>query len=250
MFLLLSNDDGYASAGMRALVEVMEGAVERLIVMAPESNCSGVSHALTLTRPLTVQTHGNAIYSVNGTPADCVRVAVGGYFDEVPDMVISGINCGANLGDDVLYSGTVAAAFEGRYLKFPALAISNVAHRPKHLADTAQIVLDLFSFFKKNPLTGTTLLNINIPDLPRAEIRGIRVTRLGQCRQERPLEKMINPRQEECYWIGANKGGFLADEGSDFAAIEQGFVSITPLQFDVTHDDQLEAVKHWLEPMR
>lgn len=250
MFLLLSNDDGYLSQGLRLMADALLPEVSRLAVMAPDRDCSGASHSLTLQRPLSVTRHDEVIHSVDGTPSDCVNLALGGYFDQPPQMVISGINRGANLGDDVMYSGTVAAAFEGRHLGLPAIAVSSNAHHPRYLADAAQIVLDLFRHLRTHPLPANTLLNVNIPDLPYAEIKGFRTTILGTRTQPGALLETKDPRGRVMYWIGPP--GDIADDGeeTDFHAVSHGYVSVTPLQFDLTHHRQLADMRSWLEDIR
>ncbi|MDO4777645.1 MAG: 5'/3'-nucleotidase SurE [Cardiobacteriaceae bacterium] len=247
MFLLLSNDDGYLSPGLRVMADVLRDQVGRLVVMAPDRDCSGASHSLTLKRPLAVHAHADGFYSVDGTPSDCVHLAVSGFFDERPQMVISGINRGANLGDDVMYSGTVAAAFEGRHLGLPAIAVSNVAHDPAHWESSAHVVLDLFRHVRQYPLAPNTLLNVNIPDLPYNEIRGFRTTTLGRRMEAMPLVETVNPRNKKLYWIGRAGEAAEGDEDTDFRAVEQGYVSVTPLQFNLTDFDQLGDVTQWLE---
>ena len=169
MLILLSNDDGYLAPGLQALASALRSYADRVLIMAPDRNMSGASHSLTLSRPLSVQTHGNDVFSVDGTPSDCVHLALNGYFEHKVDMVVSGINRGANLGDDVMYSGTVAAAYEGRNLGFPAVAVSNVSHCPQHFADSALLVVDLLKRLQKHTLPQGTFLNVNIP-----RVRGLK----------------------------------------------------------------------------
>lgn len=247
MFLLLSNDDGYLSQGLRLMAKRLKKEVPRLAVMAPDRDCSGASHSLTLTRPLNVHHHGDGIYSVDGTPSDCVNIALTGYFDQSPDMVISGINRGANLGDDVMYSGTVAAAFEGRHLGLPAIAVSNVAHTPKHLDSSVRIVCDLFHYLQRHPLSANTLLNVNIPDCPYEKIRGMKTTVLGRRSRSGPLIEAKNPRGEVLYWIGPAGSAEDSGQETDFHAVNDGYVSITPLQFDLSHYAQVNDIKEWIK---
>lgn len=247
MFLLLSNDDGYLSPGLQAMADALRDQVARLAVMAPDRDCSGASHSLTLTRPLNVSDHGGGVFSVDGTPSDCVHLAVSGFFDERPHMVMSGINRGANLGDDVLYSGTVAAAFEGRHLGLPAIAVSNVAHNPKHWQASAQVVRDLFAHIRAHPLPSSMFLNVNIPDLPYAGIRGFRSTVLGRRAEPGGLVETLSPRDKKLFWIGRSGDALDGGEGTDFLAVEQGFVSVTPLQFNLTDFDKQGDVAQWLE---
>lgn len=246
MLLLLSNDDGYLAPGLQALAAALRAHAERVMIMAPDRNMSGASHSLTLSRPLSVQAHGNDVFSVDGTPADCVHLALNGYFEHKADMVISGINRGANLGDDVIYSGTVAAAYEGRNLGFPAMAVSNVARRPQHFADSALIVVDLLKRLQKHALPQGAFLNVNIPDLPYAEIKGFKTTVLGRRLSAQPAQGAKSPRGDEYLWVGAFGMADDAQADTDFAAVAEGFVSVTPLQFDLSHRAQLAAVECWL----
>ncbi|UJF24721.1 5'/3'-nucleotidase SurE [Suttonella sp. R2A3] len=247
MFLLLSNDDGYLSPGLRLMADALLGEVERLVVMAPDRDCSGASHSLTLKRPLNVNEHDGIIYSVDGTPSDCVYLGVGGYFDAKPDMVISGINRGANLGDDVMYSGTVAAAFEGRHLGLPAIAVSCDSHKPEHFADAAKVVVDLFRHLREHPLPADTLLNVNIPDRAYGDIKGFRTTVLGQRDAPESLIETHDPRGRKLFWIGPPGKVSAGGEETDFHAVANGYVSVTPLQFDLTRHRQMHDVQQWLE---
>lgn len=247
MFLLLSNDDGYLSRGLRLMAQALAPEVERMVVMAPDRDCSGASHSLTLSRPLSVTAHDDVIHSVDGTPSDCVNLALSGYFDQQPEMVISGINRGANLGDDVMYSGTVAAAFEGRHLGLPAIAVSSVSHHPEHLDAAVQIVVDLFRHLRIHPLPANTLLNVNIPDRAYDDIRGFRTTILGTRTQPGALVEIKDPRARTMYWIGPPGDIDDNSEETDFHAVSEGYVSLTPLQFDLTHHRQLTDLRRWLE---
>lgn len=246
MFILLSNDDGYLAPGINALAAAIRDQASRLAIMAPDRNMSGASHSLTLTRPLCVRSHGADIYSVEGTPSDCVHLAVSGYFDYRPDIVLSGINQGANLGDDVMYSGTVAAAFEGRHLGLPAIAFSNTAANPQHYDASAHAAADLLTRLRRYHLPAGTLLNVNIPDLPYEQIRGYKTTVLGKRRPSQPPVAAHSPRGHTYYWIGASGSAHDPEPNSDFAAIEQGYISITPLMFDLTHHAQLDDICDWL----
>lgn len=247
MFLLLSNDDGYLALGILALAEALRPLVSRLVVMAPDRNMSGASHSLSLTRPLFIHDHGHDVYSVEGTPSDCVHLALTGYFDAMPDMVISGINQGANMGDDVMYSGTVAAAFAGRHLGLPAIAISNVSHQPQYYQTSAQVAVALLEKIRKHPLPAGTLLNVNVPDVPYEDIRGFKTTVLGSRYPSQPLVKVQNPRGQDFYWIGRFGEPKEVSEHTDFYAVGEGFVSVTPLQFDLSHHHQLDTLRSWLE---
>ena len=247
MFLLLSNDDGYLSPGLRLLADGLRSETTRLAVIAPDRDCSGASHSLTLKRPLSITEHGDNIWSVDGTPSDCVHLAMTGYLDTRPDLVISGINHGANMGEDVHYSGTVAAAFEGHNLGLPAIAVSVAAHNPTHLGSAVKIVTDLYRHLRESPLPKNLFLNINIPDLAYKDIKGIRATVLGARHPAGPLQQTQNPRNKTLYWIGSAGARADSTDNTDFHAVEAGYISITPLQFDLTAHDQLHDLAAWLE---
>lgn len=249
MKILISNDDGVYAPGIRAL-EAELATIAETLVIAPDRNRSGASNSLTLTRPLVVKELDNGYYSVEGTPTDCVHLALTGLFDEHFDLVVSGINNGANLGDDVLYSGTVAAAMEGRYLGLPALAISQVGENIQHYDTGAQITKKIVSNLHKHNLPKQTILNVNIPDLPMDKIRGFQVTRLGTRHNAAPMIKTLDPRGRLTYWIGPPGLEAEAGPGTDFHAVSNGYVSITPLQLDLTHYklfDEVAAVVSELE---
>ncbi|WP_355661763.1 5'/3'-nucleotidase SurE [Halomonas salifodinae] len=242
--LLLSNDDGVHAPGLRALHDALTG-MARLRVVAPDRDKSGASNSLTLTRPLSLSALDNGFYSVDGTPADCVYLGVSDLWEETPDLVISGINHGANLGDDVLYSGTVAAAMEGRNLGMTAIAMSLVGRR--HFETAGRVAASLVNAADTLSLPPRSLLNVNVPDRPWSEIQGFKVTRLGfRGPAARPL-RVEDPRGRERYWIAAV--GESADDGpdTDFAAVEAGYVSITPLQTDLTRHAALADVRGWLD---
>ncbi|MDF9435308.1 5'/3'-nucleotidase SurE [Chromohalobacter israelensis] len=244
--LLLSNDDGVHAPGLRALHDALDRH-GRLRVVAPDRDKSGASNSLTLTRPLSLTALDNGFYSVDGTPADCVYLGVNGVWDEKPDLVISGINHGGNLGDDVLYSGTVAAAMEGRNLGMAAIAISLCGER---YFDTAgRVAATLVGAAESLSLPPRSLLNVNVPDVPWEEIQGVRVTRMGYRGPATEPMRVRDPRGRERYWIAA--AGDNADDGedTDFAAIEAGFVSITPLQTDLTRHAALDDVRNWLDAL-
>lgn len=245
MRILLSNDDGYFSPGISLLAEVLAPLAE-VTVVAPERDRSGSSNSLTLDRPLTVRRAQGRVYYVNGTPTDCVHLAVTGLLKPLPDIVISGINHGANMGDDTIYSGTVAAATEGFLLGIPSIAISLVAEGGDHFRTAGRIAVELVSRFQKRPLDEPVLLNVNVPDAEYGQLRGFQVTRLGRRHKAEPVVKSKTPRGETVYWIGAAGGAQDAGEGTDFHAIANNRVSITPLQVDLTRYSQLEAVSAWL----
>jgi len=246
MRILLSNDDGYFAPGLAALAQAL-GTVAEVTVVAPERDRSGASNSLTLDRPLTLRKSSSGFYYVNGTPTDCVHLAVTGWLPQLPDMVISGINHGANMGDDTIYSGTVAAATEGFLLGIPSIAISLAGVTMGHYATAAQVALDLVERYRKQPLPQAMLLNVNVPDLPYTELKSVETTRLGKRHKAEPVVKAESPRGEIVYWVGAAGGAQDAGEGTDFHAVAQGRVSITPLQVDLTHFDQVDSIKQWMQ---
>jgi 5'-nucleotidase len=245
MRILLSNDDGYFAPGIAALAQALAQVAE-VTVVAPERDRSGASNSLTLDRPLSLRRAANGFYFVNGTPSDCVHLAVTGMFDELPDMVISGINHGANMGDDTIYSGTVAAATEGYLLGIPSFAISLVSRGATDFSVAAQVALELVARFVREPIREPVLLNVNVPDVPRDQLGGLRVTRLGRRHKAEPVVRSTTPRNDTVYWVGAAGGAADAGEGTDFQAVANGLVSITPLQIDLTHTAQIGAVAGWL----
>ena len=245
MRILVANDDGYLAPGLAALADRMRNLGE-VFVIAPESNHSGASNSLTLNRPLTVREASNGFLYVNGTPTDCVHIALTGLLDERPDLVVSGINNGQNMGDDTIYSGTVAAAMEGYLFGVPSIAFSHVEKGHAHLDAAAQVAADLVARFIRGPLKGPILLNVNIPNRPHDELGGIRVTRLGKRHHSEPVIRAADPQGEPIYWIGAAGVAKDAGPGTDFHAVENGHVSITPLQIDLTHCGQIEPVEQWL----
>lgn len=246
MRILVSNDDGVMAPGIRILANEL-AAIAEIDVVAPDRNRSGASNSLTLTRPLRARQMENGYYSVEGTPTDCVHLALTGFLDPMADMVVSGINDGANLGDDVLYSGTVAAAMEGRYLGLPAIAVSMVGENISHYQTAAIIAKKLVMRLSNSRLPAQTILNVNVPDLPIDEIKGIKVTRLGTRHCAEPLMKEYDPRGRPIYWIGPPGIEADAGEGTDFYAINTGYVSITPLHLDMTHYKILDQLSNWLE---
>lgn len=245
MKILVSNDDGVHAEGIRALSEALAACGE-VIVVAPDRNRSGASHSLTLEVPLRVTRIAETGYhAVKGTPTDCVHLAVNELVRPEPDMVVAGINHGANLGDDVIYSGTVAAATEGRHLGFPSLAISLVGKT--HFATAAHYAAQLVRGMMVHPLPADQILNVNVPDLPLDQIKGIRVTRLGNRHRAESVICSEDPRGQPIYWIGPPGSQQDAGEGTDFAAIEQGYVSITPLTIDMTAYSSLAGLGAWLD---
>jgi len=246
MRILLSNDDGYFAPGLACLAEVLS-AIADIIVVAPERDRSGASNSLTLDRPLNLHKAHNGFYYVNGTPTDCVHLAVTGMLDTLPDMVVSGINAGANMGDDTIYSGTVAAATEGFLLGIPSLAVSLTSVFSGNFSTAARVAADTVQRFKDNKFNEPILLNINVPDVAYEQLQGIEVTRLGRRHKAEAVVKSQSPRGETVYWVGAAGLAQDAGEGTDFFAIQHNRVSLTPLQIDLTRYGQLDAVKQWLK---
>ncbi len=247
MNILVSNDDGYQAHGILCLVKMLE-KFANVTVVAPDRNRSGASNSLTLEYPLRVQQAENGFFYVNGTPTDCVHLAITGLLDTLPDIVVSGINAGANLGDDVIYSGTVAAAMEGRFLGLPALAISLASFNPQYYQTATRIVESILTRLQANllPLPVDTILNINIPDSPWETLKGMQATRLGRRHRAAPAIKVEDPYGYPVYWIGPAGPEQDAGPGTDFYAINQGFVSITPLHVDLTRHSALISTAEWL----
>ena len=246
MRILLSNDDGYLAPGLAQLAASLDDLAE-IIVVAPERNRSGASNSLTLDLPLHLSKAANGFMYVSGTPTDCVHLAVTGLLEQQPDMVVSGINLGANMGDDTIYSGTVAAATEGYLLGVPSIAISLGSFEGRNFATAGRVASELVSRFSETPFAEPILLNVNVPDIPYEELRGIQVTRLGRRHKAEPAVKSVSPRGETLYWIGAAGPAADAGEGTDFHAVEHGWVSVTPLQIDLTHAAQMSEVRRWLD---
>jgi 5'-nucleotidase len=249
MHILLSNDDGYEAPGIVCLARHL-ASIARVTVVAPDRNRSGASNSLTLDNPIRATTLPNGFIRVDGTPTDCVHLAITGLLEREPDIVISGINTGANLGDDVLYSGTVAAAMEGRFLGLPAMAVSLLGHDPQHYDTAAQVVCQLLGSLADAPMPLDTILNINVPDLPLSAVAGMQTTCLGHRHKSEPVIKMLDPRGREIYWVGPPGEEQQAGPGTDFHAVRQGFVSITPLHVDLTRHTALSELSYWLEGVR
>ncbi len=246
MHILLSNDDGYRAPGLGAMAAAL-AETDTVTVVAPERDRSGSSNSLTLERPLRVHRADNGFYFVNGTPTDCVHLAITGLLDQEPDMVVSGINSGANMGDDVLYSGTVAAAMEGRFLGLPAIAVSMTSYDPQHYATGVRAIADLIERLRNQPLQQTSILNVNVPDIPWEQVRGFRITRLGNRHKSEGVIRQTDPRGDPMYWVGPPGAAQDAGEGTDFHAVEHNFISITPLQIDLTRYDSLHTLEEWLD---
>lgn len=251
MHILVSNDDGYLAEGIRHLNQALS-PLARTTVFAPDRNRSGASNSLTLDVPLRVHQAGEGVhYVTGGTPTDCVHIAISGYFDAEFDLVCSGINDGANLGDDTLYSGTVAAAIEGRFLGLPTVAFS-LCMEPesgRHFATAARVAHALIARLLESPLERGMTLNVNVPDIPYAELRGIRATRLGGRHRSKPIVPTQDPKGRTVYWIGPAGDGQDAGEGTDFHAIAGHYVSVTPLQTDLTRHGSLPTLVDWLRPL-
>jgi len=248
MNILLSNDDGWRADGLRALEAALEG-LGRLTLVAPDRNRSAASNSLTIDMPIRIVERDGHRYAVNGTPTDCVHLAISGLFKEEHQLVVSGINDGANLGDDVLYSGTVAAAMEGRFLGLPSVAISLVhdGGTERHFASAARIARDIVSRLISSPLQDVSVLNVNVPNLPFEQLQGVQVTRLGVRHRAQPVVRGTDPRGRSVYWVGAPGDGQDAGPGTDFYAVQHGFVSVTPLQVDLTRNSALLPLDVWLQ---
>jgi len=245
MHILLSNDDGYLAQGLCALAEGLSEFAD-ISVVAPDKNRSAASNSLTLEMPLRAHLMPNGFIKVDGTPTDCVHLAITGLLEHEPDIVFAGINHGANLGDDVIYSGTVAAATEGRFLGLPAVALSMVSSEPQYFASAVKAAKIILQQLLDKPLAKDILLNVNVPDLPWEKIKGFQSTRLGQRHKAEPVIKNQDPRGHDIYWVGPPGAEQDAGPGTDFYAISQGYISVTPLQLDLTRYDALEALKEWL----
>lgn len=246
MRILLSNDDGYFAPGLALLAQALSSVAE-VTVVAPERDRSGASNSLTLDRPLSLRKAPNGFFYVNGTPTDCVHLAVTGMLEQLPDMVVSGINHGANMGDDTIYSGTVAAATEGFLLGIPAIAVSLAGVSMGHYTTAANIALELVQRYSKQVFSQPMLLNVNVPDVPQAELQGIEITRLGKRHKAEPVLKTESPRGDTVYWVGAAGGAQDAGPGTDFHAVANRRVSITPLQIDLTHFEKIDYMKQWMQ---
>lgn len=246
MRILLSNDDGYLAPGLRVLHDAIAAFADPVVV-APDRDRSGASNSLTLEQPIRANEADNGFIRVEGTPTDCVHLAITGLLDTEPDMVVSGINAGANMGDDVLYSGTVAAATEGRFLGYPAIAVSIASHTPRFIDTAARVAAQLVQALFERPLAADSILNINVPDLPYDELQGTVATRLGHRHKAEPVVKEQDPRGRPIYWVGSAGPEQDAGPGTDFHAVRNGFVSVTPLQVDLTRHSAVPVLADWLE---
>lgn len=246
MRILLSNDDGYLAPGLRALADALRPLAE-VDVVAPDRDRSGASNSLTLELPIRAWEAEHGYIRVEGTPTDCVHLAITGLLEHEPDMVIAGINSGPNMGDDVIYSGTVAAATEGRFLGYPAIAISMSVHQPQYYATGARVAAELVErLCQENPFGEQVILNVNVPDVPWRDIKGFRATRLGYRHKAEPVVCDKDPRGRPIYWVGAAGPEADAGEGTDFHAVRSGYVSITPIQVDLTRHAAVSSVTEWL----
>jgi 5'-nucleotidase len=246
MRILLSNDDGYQARGLRTLAAALTQIAD-VVVVAPDRNRSGASNSLTLETPLRVERVEGNLYYVNGTPTDCVHIAITGLLEQQPDVLISGINNGANLGDDVLYSGTVAAAMEGRFLGIPSIAVSLVLNGKEHYETAAKLMRKLVERNVTDPLPTDSILNINVPDVPFEDLKGVRSTRLGFRHKSEPAVKALDPHNRPIYWIGPAGAGQDTGPGTDFHAIAEGFVSVSPIKVDLTAHASIAKVASWFE---
>ena len=242
---MISNDDGYFAPGIEILAKALAGLGD-VTVVAPERDRSGASNSLTLDRPLTVRQSANGFLFVNGTPTDCVHLAVTGLLKELPDIVVSGINLGANMGDDTIYSGTVAAATEGYLLGIPSLAVSLASKTGSHFETAARVAFEMVERFQKAPPGEPMMLNVNVPDVPAEELGALEVTRLGKRHKAEPVVNTTTPRGEKVYWIGAAGSAQDAGPSTDFFAVASNRVSVTPLQMDLTYQAQIAVVRNWL----
>ncbi len=247
MHILISNDDGFEAAGIVALARELE-SLAKITVVAPERDRSGASNSLTLELPIRARAAANGFIRVDGTPTDCVHLAITGLLDSEPDMVVSGINAGANMGDDVLYSGTVAAAMEGRFLGLPAIAIS-LAGGTAHFDTAARVAKTLVTQLQTEPLPQDTILNINVPDLPWDELKGFLATRLGHRHKAEPVVCDRDPRGRKIYWVGPPGAEQDAGPGTDFYTVRNGYVSVTPIQVDLTRHQSIDSIQSWLKEL-
>lgn len=246
MRILLSNDDGYEAPGIIALASALKEMAE-ITVVAPERDRSGASNSLTLEMPIRARRLSDDVIRVDGTPTDCVHLAITGLLEQEPDMVISGINAGANMGDDVIYSGTVAAAMEGRFLGLPAIAISLTGgHHCRHYEAAAEVAKLFIRQLASNPLPQDTILNINVPDMPFEQLSGYQSTRLGHRHKAEPVIKAEDPRGRDIYWVGPPGAEQDAGPGTDFYAVRNGYVSVTPIQIDLTRHQAVPTISDWL----
>ncbi|WP_028774064.1 5'/3'-nucleotidase SurE [Shewanella waksmanii] len=246
--ILVSNDDGVTAPGIVALSHALANEFE-VMTVGPDRNCSGASNSLTLTNPLRINTLENGFVAVSGTPTDCVHLAIRELYEHEPDMVVSGINAGANMGDDTLYSGTVAAAMEGRFLGLPAMAVSLVGKQLQHYDTAAHYACKIVKKLIEQPIAQDQILNVNVPDLPLSEIKGVQITRLGARHRAEGMVRTTDPAGKEIFWLGPPGEEQDASEGTDFYAVANGYVSITPLTVDLTAFEQIKKMQQWIDKL-
>jgi 5'-nucleotidase len=245
MNILLSNDDGVNAKGIAVLHEYL-AKEHKVTVIAPDRNCSGMSNALSLHTPLRIEQMPNGFYAVNGTPSDCVQLGIGCFMPEEPDLVVSGINHGPNLGDDTIYSGTVAAALEGRHMGLPAIAVSLNSKQEDYFSSAAKITCDIIRRIASHPLAPNEILNVNVPAIAYEDIKGIVATRLGKRHRAETMVQSADPFGRTIYWYGKLGSEQDAGEGTDFAALNQGFCSVTPMSVDMTVHEKVNSMNAWL----
>lgn len=248
MNILLSNDDGVNALGIKVLYQALS-QFANVTVVAPDRNCSGASNSLTLLNPLRAETLDNGFISVNGTPTDAVHLGISQLVKPLPDLVVAGINKGANLGDDTLYSGTVAAATEGRHMGMPAVAVSLVGHEELHYETAASVTASFIKHLFKHPLPSDQIININVPDIPLSELKGIKVTRLGHRHKAETMKRMQDPWNRDIFWYGSLGQELDAGEGTDFHAVSQGYASVTPLTVDMTAYKSIDSMSQWINQL-
>ena len=250
MHILVSNDDGYLAEGLSCLVKHLS-KIARVTVVAPQSDRSGASNSLTLDRPLYPEKAENGFIAINGTPTDCVHIAITALLvDDPPDIVVSGINRGPNLGDDILYSGTVAAATEGRFLGLPAIAVSLGSFEGKHFDTAAKVVVKIVEKLKNEPLDSDTILNINVPDIEYDQLQSFQATRLGKRHKAEPAVEAVDPRNRKVYWLGPVGDEADAGPGTDFYAMNNQQASITPIKIDLTNHGLLDSLSQWVDSLK
>ncbi|GHE87349.1 5'/3'-nucleotidase SurE [Thalassotalea profundi] len=248
MNILLSNDDGVNALGIKVLYQALS-QFSNVTVVAPDRNCSGASNSLTLLNPLRAEILENGFYSVNGTPTDAVHLGISQLVKPLPDLVVAGINKGANLGDDTLYSGTVAAATEGRHMGMPAVAVSLAGKDEQHYETAACVTASFIKHLVKHPLPADQIININVPDIPLSELKGIKVTRLGHRHKAETMKRMQDPWNRDIFWYGSLGKELDAGEGTDFHAINQGYASVTPLTVDMTAYKSIDSMSQWINQL-
>ena len=249
MHILVSNDDGYLAEGLNCLVEYLR-QIARVTVVAPQADRSGASNSLTLDRPLLPETADNGFIAINGTPTDCVHIAITALLkDDPPDIIVSGINRGPNMGDDILYSGTVAAATEGRFLGLPAIAVSLGSFDGNHFATAARIIVNIVQKLQTEPLASDIILNINVPDIEFDQLESIQSTRLGKRHKAEPAVEALDPRNRKVYWLGPVGDEADAGPGTDFYALNHNQVSVTPIKIDLTDYETQESLNQWLQTL-